>query len=260
VPLTINEREREILEGNRLKVVVAQTKFPPVHAFNTAEGVATFQDAIRDDYPISEERARQVTVRVSPTGVDSSGEQPGPWRFLSDDGQWIVGLAPDSLSIETTSYRSYEDFRERAATLLEVGRRVIRPARLDRFGFRFLNELALPGVATLPDWRAYLESDLLGLAGSGELADRVTFALQQVNLELDEGKIIIKHGFAPGAAVEGAASSVYLIDIDVFDDRPAPFVEDDVMERMDLFDRWAWNLFRVNIRDDLIGLMRQGAR
>jgi uncharacterized protein (TIGR04255 family) len=261
VPLVIAEREREILEGNRLKVVVAQVKFPPVHAFSTAEGVAPFQSAIRDDYPISEDRTRQITVRVSPAGVESSGDQPGPWRFLSDGGTWIVGLSPDSLSLETTRYHDYEEFRRRAETLLQIARRLVRPARLDRFGFRFLNELALPEVRAIADWRGFLADDLLGLAVSGDLTDRVTFALQQVNLELDEGKIILKHGFGPGQPAEGTeARPVYLIDIDVFDDRPRPFDEASILGRMDLFNSWAWNLFRANVSDDLIAQLRPAQR
>lgn len=261
MPLVIADREREILESNRLKVVVAQVKFPPVHAFSTAEGVAPFQAAVRDRYPISEDRLRQVTVRVSAAGVDAGGaEQLGPWRFLSEDGTWVAGLAPDSLSLETTSYRAYEEFRERATELLGVADQLIRPARLERFGFRFLNELSLPGVASLPDWREYLAEDLLGLAGSGDLSGRVTFALQQVNLELDAGKITVKHGFAPGQAEGGENASVYLIDIDAYDDRPAPFDVQTVLERMDLFNGWVWNLFRSNIRDRLADVMRQEPR
>ena len=168
VPLVLTRDDREILTGNRLKVVVAQAKFPPIHALNSPQGVAGFQEVIRDRYPISEERSRQVTLRMSSAGVESDAAQPGPWRFLTEDGAWIVALSADSLSLETTSYRAYEDFRRRAAELFLLVAEVIRPARLERFGMRFLNELALPGVSTLADWRPYLGEDLLGLGPGAE--------------------------------------------------------------------------------------------
>jgi uncharacterized protein (TIGR04255 family) len=255
VPLVLTEREREILAGNRLKVVVAQVKFPPVHALNTSAGVAPFQDAIREWYPIAADRGHQVTLKLSTAGFENEGSQPGPWRFLTEDSAWTVALAPDSLSLETTSYLAYEDFQERFVQLLAALVEIVRPARLDRFGFRFLNELALANVRTLADWRPFIGEDLLALTGSGALSEKVTFAVQQVNLELDDGKIILKHGYSPREP--GADTpSVYVIDIDTFDDRPMAFDSAEVVRKMDLYNGWAWNLFRANVRDELVAELR----
>lgn len=258
VPLVLTERQREILAGNRLKVVVAQVKFPPIHALNSAQGVADFQNAILDRFPIAEQRTKQVTVRVSEVGVESDGGQLGPWRFTSAEGNWILALAADSLSLETTSYRDYDAFRERAREALSSLVTVVRPARLDRFGLRFVNELAFPDVRTTADWRRFIGEDLLSLAGSGELSERVTFALQQINMELDEGKIIFKHGYAPRPE-GGDAPSVYVVDIDTFDDRPGTFDIDAIVGKMNTYNEWAWNLFRANVRDELVDLLREGA-
>lgn len=255
VPLVLTERDREVLAGNRLKVVVAQVKFPPVHVLNTSAGVAPFQEVIRARYPIAADRSHQMTMRVSAAGMETDGSQPGPWRFLTEDNAWTVALAPDSLSLETTSYLAIEDFHARFSELLTALVEIVAPARLDRFGFRFLNELALPDVRTLADWRQFIGEDLLALIGAGELSEKVTFALQQINLELDDGKIIFKHGYAPRE--QGADTpSVYVIDIDTFDDQPATFDPGEVLRKMTLYNGWAWNLFRANVRDDLVAELR----
>lgn len=257
MPLVLAAQDREILAANRLKVVVAQAKFPAIYVVNTPAGIAAFQNAIRETYPIAEERATILRVRVLPEGgIGSDRAEPGPWRFLSEDGLWIVALSQDSLSLETTAYGAYEDFRERAAALFSTLVEVLRPARLERFGFRFLNELALPGTRGLRDWREYIDHDLLGVLANGDLVERVTFALQQINLDLDEGKIVFKHGYAPKPD-DAEAPSVYLIDIDAYDDQPAPFEVEAIIGRMNRYNDWAWNLFRANVSDTLVEHLRK---
>jgi uncharacterized protein (TIGR04255 family) len=253
----LTERDREVLAGNRLKVVVAQVKFPPVHVLNTPAGVAPFQDAIRGLYPIAADRGHQMTMRVSAAGMETEGSQPGPWRFLTEDATWTVAIAPDSLTLETTSYVAIEDFHERFADVMSALVEIVHPARLDRFGFRFVNELALPGVRTLTDWGRFIGEDLLALTGSGDLSERVTFAVQQVNLELEDGKIVFKHGYSPREP-DADTPSLYVIDIDTFDDRPSAFIPEEVLRKMTVYNGWAWNLFRANIRDDLVAELRGG--
>lgn len=255
MPLVLTERDREVLPGNRLKVVVAQVKFPLVHVLNTSAGVAPFQDAIRKRYPIAADRGHQLTMRVSAAGMETDASQPGPWRFLTEDDRWTVAIAPDSLTLETTSYVAIEDFQQRFTEILTALVKIVHPARLDRFGFRFVNELALPGVHTVTDWARFIGEDLLALTGSGELSESVTFAVQQIHLELEDGKIVFKHGYSlrePGADTP----SLYVIDIDTFDDRPSAFNPEEVLRKMTVYNGWAWSLFRANIRDDLVAELR----
>jgi uncharacterized protein (TIGR04255 family) len=194
-------------------------------------------------------------MRVSVAGIETDGSQPGPWRFLTDDANWTVAIAPDSLTLETSAYVAIEDFQQRFAEILTALVEIVHPARLDRFGFRFVNELALPGVRTVTDWARFIGEDLLALTGSGDLSENVTFAVQQINLELEDGKIVFKHGYSPREP--GADTpSLYVIDIDTFDDRPSAFSPQEVLRKMTVYNGWAWNLFRANIRDDLVTELR----
>ena len=255
MPLVIADQDREILEGNRLKVVVAQAKFPPIYSVNTPAGIAAFQASIQESYPIAEDRATVMRVRIGPSGVGAEAPEPGPWRFRSEDGSWIVALSQDSVSLETSTFRDYDDFHAHAAALFRALVDVFGPARLDRIGLRFVNEISFPDMRGLPDWQPLLGRDLLGVLAEGDLLGSVSFALQQINLDLDGGKLIFKHGFVarPDATSD---ASLYLVDIDAYDDTPAPFEPEALLERMIRYNTWAWNLFRANVSGTLVERLR----
>src|SRR3989442_15515681 len=99
--IMLEDRPKVIYGRNPLKVVVAQLRFPPIFALEQPDGVAPLQEAIREAYPLAE-AGQQITLTVAPGGV-SPVSQP-LWRFLSADKAWIVAVAADSVSLETTAY------------------------------------------------------------------------------------------------------------------------------------------------------------
>jgi uncharacterized protein (TIGR04255 family) len=248
--LKLKKLPRVIFERNPLKIVVTQIRYPPIFALEQPAGVAPFQEAIRDEYPVAE--ARRQTVSVDLEGMGSPGAQLGPWRFLSEDGNWVVGLAPDFISLETKAYRRFEGFEQRAARVLDVAVSTLRVSRCLRFGLRYVNEIEHPKALRVSDWKKFLHKELLGIAGGELLADRVVHAVQQIQVEIEGGKLTIRHGYLR----RSNGQSQYLLDLDVYDDNQRELSPSDILATMRDYKEEVWTIFRNSITDELVSYLR----
>ena len=142
--LGLAEPPRLIFEHNPLQTVVVQVRFPAIFALEQPAGVAGFQEAIRARYPRAESRSQQVSIVLASSGVGVPGTQPGPWRFLSEDGKWIAAIAPDFVSLETTEYTRFEDFVERSEELFQAAADSLGVTLHGRVGLRYVNQFRHP--------------------------------------------------------------------------------------------------------------------
>jgi uncharacterized protein (TIGR04255 family) len=246
--LDLAEPDRLIFERNPLQTVVVQVRFPAIFSLEQPAGVAGFQERIRAAYPKAEGRAQHVSVVVGPGGAAVPGTQPGPWRFLTDDGAWVAAIAPDFVSLETTSYTRFEDFLGRAERIFQAARDEFGLTRRGRVGLRYVNQFRHPDATTASDWRRFLHDNLLGAVGGELLREHVIQALQQIELQLDSGRMTVRHGFIR----EGDDRSFYLLDIDGFDEGEGAFDVAQLAEMMWQFKTWIWTVFYRSITQELI--------
>lgn len=238
---------RVIFNKNPLKVVVIQVRFSPILALAQPAGVAAFQEAIRETYTRAEAPGQQVTLAVGPSGLMPPMSQPGPWRFLDDQG-WIVGLATDYISLESTNYERYEEFEARAKRVLEVAGEVLGLRERGRLGLRYVNEIHHPDAVTLADWRNLLNPDLLGVAGGDPIGSRVQQTGQQIDVRLDDGgTLTVRHGWSTSQA----GPSPYAIDLDAHDDEMRPYSVDEILARSESFRAWIGGFFRLSLGKEL---------
>lgn len=246
MPLTLEDHPRVIFETNPLRVVVAQVRFPPIYALEQPAGAARLQEAIRDSYPIAQNRDAQISLLVGAGGMGQSSGQPGPWRFTSEDETWIAAVAPQFVSLETTDYRRFEEFHGRLRELLEATQATLRPARRERLGLRYVNEISHPEAKTVADWERFLHSELLGLAGGKLLQEGVMRAVQEVHVALEELQITIRHGY-----VRQEEQSLYLLDIDTYEEEPGAFDIEEMLTKAWMYKDWVWRIFFGSITDEL---------
>jgi uncharacterized protein (TIGR04255 family) len=247
MPLALPDQPRRFYETNSLRLVVCQLRFPVIHRFDEPGALARFQDALGDRYPRSAPE-HQVTIAGGPAVAAPSTAAMQYWRFQGVDDGWSVAIARDFVSLETTVYERYEDFRERVAGVVDATLALGITLR-ERLGLRYVDEIRHPEAKKPGDWRRFLNEKLLGMVGGDELGDDVVQALQDIRLREDNGTLAIRHGYL-GAEVAGG-DAFYLLDLDYYEDRPVPLDAGQLLAQLDDYHHVMHNVFETAITDAL---------
>ena len=98
-------------KNNPLAQVLCQLKFPVILSINE-NSPATFQDLIRDSYPIFSkgiEQQQQVSFELPGDGLFPlpkiiQSEALNTYAFSSEDGDWTITLTNTALSLSANNY------------------------------------------------------------------------------------------------------------------------------------------------------------
>ena len=153
--------------GNRLKnapvfYTLAQVKFNPILAMNTF--IPQIQDRFRHlGYPdFKEEVAHLITLQMSNDDSSRVNTVPGArWIFTNAELTAGLILTNDSLVYHTTSYETFDVFREHLAKGLDVINQLVGLNYTERVGMRYLDAIAPRDGESLD---LYLVPSFLGLA------------------------------------------------------------------------------------------------
>jgi len=240
-------------------MVVAQLRFPPEMALAQPETMTAIQAGLRDRYPIALGRESRLEVEIvagpgDAPQVSPSVVTPGPLRFADEQNEWIASVATDALSLETKIYHNGEEFKARWAELVTAFLNIVTPARVDRFGVRYINQLAHTDARSVEDWSRFLDTELMGSIASPVLSSRVVRASDQAWLAvgIDGGSIRRVYSQNPAGVTP---SSVIVLDFDLFSAEPFPFGIEEIGARFDRYHKWAWNLFRRSITDEMVSAL-----
>ena len=244
MPLALPDQPRRFYATNSLRLVVCQLRFPVMHRFDEPGALARFQDVLGERYPRS---APEQQIMIAGMGPPSAAALQF-WRFQGVDDGWSVAIARDFVSLETTAYEQYEEFRERLAEVLDATL-ALGVSRRERLGLRYVDEIRHPEAKRPADWRRFVNEKLLGMVGGGELGDDVIQALQEIRLREEDGTLAIRHGYL-GAEVAGG-DPFYLLDLDYYDERPASLEASSVLAQLDAYHRVMHNVWETAITDDL---------
>ena len=247
MPLALPDQPRRFYETNSLRLVVCQLRFPVMHRFDEPGALARFQDVVGERYPRSAPE-QQVTIAGSPAAPAAAAAAVQYWRFQGVDDGWSVAIARDFVSLETTAYERYEEFRERLAEVLDATLALGVTLR-ERLGLRYVDEIRHPEAKKPGDWRRFVNEKLLGMVGGGELGDDVIQALQEIRLREEDGTLAIRHGFL-GTEVAGG-EPFYLLDLDYYDDRPLSLDAGQVLAQLDDYHHAMHNVWETAITDAL---------
>jgi uncharacterized protein (TIGR04255 family) len=212
---------REIYVRPPLEIVAFELRIP--HSLPLAERAA--QTAVWD-------RLRDVLPLTEPQSGFQLGLGPGsllqslpPLRLLDRSRTISVVVAPDSVVLENTGYRTFAEF---CGVLREV--LAALPAQdiagFTRIGLRYIDEIRVPGVSTPEQWRELLAPALLApvvFTTEGFGVRRLTGELDLVN---GEGyRVVIRYGTFPNRIVnvEGPlqtrtteTDAAFVIDLDSY--------------------------------------------
>jgi uncharacterized protein (TIGR04255 family) len=240
--------------NNPLKVVVAQIKFPTMFGLTEPAALAELQGTLGARYSNALQRIPNVTLLIDAAGQPSTTTDAGPVRLASEDGLWIVAIAPDSIGLETKAYESWADFSGRLEELMAAVPITVRPHHTTRIGLRYVDQLQAPKVATPADWREYIVPGLIGGPDALIFDERLVQGIQQLSFVMDESVINVRHGFVRNPA-EADLPSTYVIDTDAFTEAEQAFDWAVILKLMTQYHGWAWSVFRRSLTPAAVELL-----
>ena len=255
-PLTAPPPQEVPLKDAPLIRVIAQLRFPPILSIEKSDFVGSFQEAIRESYPILQPEQTQ-SFAFSLPGVVPIAPQV-TWRFVdaADSWNWRVSLAPNFVALETTAYLSRRDFLTRLENILIALNESFKPASIERFGLRYIDRLV---GQNLKDISSLVKPEIAGMMA----ADFRDYIHQTINESLfiipDGGEqIVARWGTMPAdatfdpEAIEAVAEPSWILDLDMSVSKNRDFRVEELMSEGQHFAERIYTFFRWAVKDDFL--------
>lgn len=255
-PLTSAVPTEVSLAAAPLVRVITQVRFPVVLSIEKRDFVAPFQEAIRAQYPVLRTEQTQGLL-VGPQGASSMPPQV-IWRFADVDGNWRISLAPNFVSIETTTYESRKNFFERFETIVKALAEHVSPRVVDRIGVRYIDRItgdAVKNITTL------VRPEILGIIATPAFQNaRHTLSESLFTVPKSEAQLLARWGLLPKggtvdpAAIEPLDEVSWILDLDMFQPEPRTFDSNEVVVEARSYAERIYTFFRWAVTDDFLRL------
>lgn len=245
------EVERVIYKNSPLVEVLFQIRMPRELRLEQQLPVE-FQQLVKNEYPILETRVEKISTEVA--GRIEDVREVTLYDFRTSDRKWFVTLSSSFFALTTVEYTQWEEFRDRAAFIIDSVIKTYDPKIFTRIGLRYKDVIdrSLLGLSELA-WAQLLSDNILGILKNSTSPEREAADLLEVHstakFAIDIGKATLIHGL-----VEKADRSEvgYLIDADYFDDEEQFSAEVDVaVGKLNGFNQYSRRVFRWCIGDSL---------
>ncbi len=255
--MTFPNSPRVVYRKNPLVEVICQLRFPTILRIGV-NGVADFQDKVRQEYPLYELQEPSFEFPQFPKELSAILEQlhlPKPigsvtHKFLTKDSQRFISLSQGFLALREAKYRRWESFKTEMEKAELALRELYQPAFYSRIGLRYRDvisrrALGLDGVK----WRDLLQPHLLGELGAEDVADSVVQMHTRVVIQTPDvpgGRVTLTHGLVIAPETN---EDCYALDADFAVEQKESI--DEPFSILDKFNRLAGRLFRWAITETL---------
>ncbi|MGH9072047.1 MAG: TIGR04255 family protein [Acidimicrobiales bacterium] len=217
-PLNLDPVPEVPLVGSPLEKVLTQVVFSPTPELVSDEGERLLAAALAG-YPI---RRHGVSLNLSMGPVPGAIEQTNTaTRQYADRSQsWVVAATEASISLETTNYKSRDDFCQRFRGILDAVHTVAPPPVVDRVGLRYINRLR--GHEAIGQLNDYVNPRLCGFQGTVDPSLMVEHSVSDSLIGVGEGeRMRVRVGLLPAnMALDPATMPLdepsWVLDIDIF--------------------------------------------
>jgi uncharacterized protein (TIGR04255 family) len=249
--------KRVIYASNPLSMVVCQIRFSTLLEL-TAQLPIKFQQAIRAEYPMLSV-AQNMQVIVNFGGVPTPAAAPASipdnsYNFVSADGSWTINLSKDALTLQTTAYVRWEEFKDRLTQIFGAFWDLYGPIAVTRIGLRYQDILDREKHGLGDDaWSMWVKPQVLGLLADPQLSTAKQHqSVSIVALDDELGELALRVGLGLNSE---SGKQVFLIDADFYaDSSSGQYPGSDIppiFDRLDHFNEQAGGLFRWCITNDL---------
>ncbi|MGK2855389.1 MAG: TIGR04255 family protein [Microbacteriaceae bacterium] len=204
-----------VFENAPLTSVLCQVRFSPILSLGARAGLAGFQTALRDLYPILLDPQQTTSIQVSPE--PSINVSAPVWRLLDEARVWTVGIAVDFVSLETSRYTSIVEFLGRFDHILSMLHRTLRPADSLRVGLRKVNLIEAP-TSEPASLTGIIRQELMGPLRLTDFPAQIVSGnsiLHFVESE-DASSLVVRYGLGKSDQEKLG----FFIDMDYFTERP----------------------------------------
>lgn len=156
----------EVYPNAPLALVAVEVRFPQVSGARTPPMPLqrAFRDLLGESWVIESVKTQHVEFAFGPSGPGQQNvQQVVVPRFTVRDRTLAVALTDESLTVETTGYRHYPDFRSVLERALGAAEELLSPDGVARAGMRYIDEVRVPDIsdAASGSWKEWLDSSLL---------------------------------------------------------------------------------------------------
>ena len=232
--------------------VLGQITFPLIAKLAQQDGIADFQERIRDRYPLLTPEAVHHIEMMQ--GAEPRVRTEPIWRFAAADQAWRVSLSTSFVALETTAYTSRGDFVERLTEIARAIEATIDPKLVLRIGVRYINRIDGPALDRLPE---LIKSEVLGVLQT-PFKDAAQHLITESILRTEEGQLLARWGSLPaGATIDPQAldaipSPSWILDLDLYAIEQKPFSADAIGARAKAFAQRQYAVFRFVITPEFL--------
>lgn len=255
MPLDLPDPDRRPLERAQLPLVVCQIKSEPLPLATDPRVAIAIHEGLggRNGRFPRTEPIQNFTITAGVAGAPVTSTTG--WRFASEDRDWGVVIQPDQVSLETSAYATWDDFRDRLFELIDAVTQHLGPASVLRTGLRYVNRLGDPEVASPAEWDGLLVPELLGLALHDRLGVGILAAQGQVDFDTgDDVKTALRHGFYRDEQEGGRLT--YVLDFDSYQDGFRPWDSQALKDTANGLNDVTLQLFQQVVTERLLAYLR----
>ncbi len=258
--MKLPDYERVIYQRNPLIEVVCLLRFPTILKISNQEP-AEFQDVIRFDYPIYEVQ-KTVNIPGLPTEVLKMSQQLGIslntqntiYHFKSENLRWQLSLNQEFISLSTTEYERYEDFKLKFQKVLQIFENIYQPSFYTRVNLKY-QDLIVRSNLDIKDknWSELIPAHIASELHSPEIAASLKASIKNIEIRIEDvenGQLKFNHGLVIAQDEEKKnQEAAYLLESDFF--TIGRLDKKDVWTIVDKFKHSAGKLFRWSITEEL---------
>lgn len=232
--------------------VLSQIRWPVLSGFAPDRVADTLAgQEFGKTYPLRE-RAQESQFLLTPDGVT---QQVGGvlHRFASGDGTWAVTLAATFVAVETSAYKSHDDFIPRLASVVGQLKGHLPLQRWDRFGYRYTNRIT--DEDDLSELTRLFDPSVVGTVGL-DFPDDIVHTVGETVYQGEDASLLVKSAYLPPNAsidptIPPAPQRTWLLDLDAFATGPSSaFSDAEIQQQAALLSKKAHGFFAKVTTDD----------
>lgn len=246
------------LPGAPLELAVWQLQFAEPAAVQDPSVGTAIADALAGDQHGTFQLTRLMNQAIFafPQGPGQAPASPEPrpepdgWQLRR--GQLVVNVNRGGLSIETTAYEGWAEFRRTIELLCtSVVAALSDDPGEQRLGLRYVDRISFPAVQSPADWQGLLAAWLCAPMTHEQLGEDVLAAAGQIEFRVDDdAQSTLRHRAFPD--FERRGRQTVMLDFDTFRQGYRRFDQASVLEVSDRFNDVTHRLFEASITPTLL--------